>query len=694
MRVYTLIILLFAGLTVGAQIQNDECQFATHLGIVTDYCSAESEFSNFDASPSAVDIPFCFFGGADNDVWFSVTPGQGGLYVSVAGSLGSPSIAIYSGNCNALVEESCSSTAAGFFSEASAADLSIGQTYYIRVDGRDGRTGNFQLCVRSFAPVKTPESDCKDAVVLCDKSPFNVENLNSYGDLEFEMTGSCIQVTSGPNNQEKEQASVWYVWTCKDSGTLDFTLTPNNPNPTNDEEDLDFIVYELPGGLDDCENRQSVRCMLSGEFGGLDSSPCYGPTGLRPESNDFEEFAGCQSGDDNFLASLDMVAGRHYGLIVNNFSESTYGFSIEFGGTGTFLGPDPDFEINKLQAFECDKTVQFEDLSESLTDPITSWSWNFGAGSTPAFSSDSTPPDVIYDSFGDKVAALTIESSRGCLVTKTVDFFVDPCCQDTSTLMVDGLITDIDCFGDDDGQILADGSSGSPAYSYSLDGINFQPNPRFLDLQAGDYNLFIVDQKGCRDTTVVPIVGPTQTIANAGPDMTVDLGATGIIDASVISDYDITNITWSPLDSFVNCTECLDPEVFPLGATTYTLTVTDENGCTSSDDVQFFVNVVRPVYYPNIFSPNEDGTNDYFNIFGGPAVSGIDNLKVFDRWGNLMYDGAPTLNSYQDGWDGLFNGKEVNPGVYAWIAAIRFIDRDENGQSVVLNYSGDITVLK
>lgn len=176
--------------------------------------------------------------------------------------------------------------------------------------------------------------------------------------------------------------------------------------------------------------------------------------------------------------------------------------------------------------------------------------------------------------------------------------------------------------------------------------------------------------------------------------MTVDLGATGIIDGSVISDYDITNITWSPLDSFVDCTDCLTPEVFPLGATTYTLTVTDENGCTSSDEVQFLVNVVRPVYWPNIISANEDNNNDYFNLFGGPAVDGIENLKVYDRWGNLMYDGAPQLNSYTDGWDGTFNGKEVNPGVYAWLASIRFIDRDVNGQNVVLGYAGDVTVLR
>lgn len=694
MRLYILGILLFAGLNASAQILNDDCQFATFIPDIDGYCSDPAEFTNLGAESDPVVTNSCFLN-FTNGVWFSFTPTEPAVSIKVFGrgnginTIGSPKIALFSGCGDYLT---CSAGSNVGVDELVTADLIIGQVYFIMVESAPSTPGSFQLCINDFQATPSPESDCDLAVVLCDKSPFTVESLNSTGLNPNESDGSCIG---------EEKRSSWYVWECDEAGSLTMELTPSNIGIVDVVDDLDFVIFELPNGVNDCENRIELRCMGSGAnttAGIVDPfetwAPCNRATGMREGETDIQEGGGCQGESNNYIAPLIMEAGKTYGMLINNFSPGGLGFSLEFGGTGTFVGPEADFIFDAVEEFECDKTINFTDLSDPGVDPIVNYTWNFGAGSTPSTASGPGPFSTVYESFGDKVAALTIESSRGCLVTKTVDLFVEPCCQDTSTLDVDGLPTDVDCFGDEDGQILAEGFSGSPAYSYSLDGINFQPNPRFLDLPAGDYNLFIVDIKGCRDTTIVPIFQPTQTVADAGPDMTVDLGSTGVIDGSVITDFDITNITWSPLDSFVDCTECLTPEVFPLGATTYTLTVTDENGCTSSDEVQFLINVVRPVFWPNIFSPNEDNTNDFFNISGGPAIDRIESLKVYDRWGNLMYDGMPELNSRQDGWDGTFNGKEVNPGVYAWIAAIRFIDRDTDGNNVVLNYSGDITVIR
>ena len=53
-----------------------------------------------------------------------------------------------------------------------------------------------------------------------------------------------------------------------------------------------------------------------------------------------------------------------------------------------------------------------------------------------------------------------------------------------------------------------------------------------------------------------------------------------------------------------------------------------------------------------------------------------------------MYDGTPTLNDRLQGWDGFFNGKPVNPGVYAWMADVRFVDNE------TLTFSGDVTVYR
>ena len=67
----------------------------------------------------------------------------------------------------------------------------------------------------------------------------------------------------------------------------------------------------------------------------------------------------------------------------------------------------------------------------------------------------------------------------------------------------------------------------------------------------------------------------------------------------------------------------------------------------------------------------------------------IDHLYIFDRWGNRVYDGQNILlNEYNEGWDGIYKDQPVNPGVFTWLAKVRFID-DE-----VFSYSGDITIIR
>jgi gliding motility-associated-like protein len=55
---------------------------------------------------------------------------------------------------------------------------------------------------------------------------------------------------------------------------------------------------------------------------------------------------------------------------------------------------------------------------------------------------------------------------------------------------------------------------------------------------------------------------------------------------------------------------------------------------------------------PNVFTPNGDGTNDFFNVIGN-AEARVVGFRIFNRWGQQVYD-----NEYPDrGWDGSFKGK-------------------------------------
>jgi gliding motility-associated-like protein len=565
--------------------------------------------------------------------------------------------------------------------------LIIGQLYYVMIESAIGSEGTFTLCIDEFIAPRAPEADCGNSVVLCDKSPFTIQNLNTAGSNTSEVDGSCIQ---------QEFASSWYTWTCDQSGTLTLELIPNDNGINAITDDLDFAIYELPNGIEDCRDKFLVRCMASGAntLGNGAIAPlsewaaCNGPTGLREGESDINEDPGCLAGSNNYIAPLDMVSGRSYALVINNFSRSGLGFHIEFGGTGTFLGPQPDFDLTAVQAFECDKTIIFNNLSFSETDSIISYEWNFGVGSNNPFATGPGPHDIIYESFGDKIAALTVESERGCRVTKVLEFPVDACCADTSNLAVNADIRNVICHGDATGQITSSGRNGAPQYSYSLDGQNFQPNPRFSRLIAGDYQIFIQDIKGCINATNVTIVEPPPLIVTATGDTTIDLGLSTPISASHSPPETDVTYTWFPPDG-LSCNDCPDPTSEAPITTSYIVTIEDEAGCISTDTVTVRVNANYQIYTPNIFSPNEDGNNDFFPVFGNIAADAIEEMIIFDRWGNKVYESqSMILNDRTSGWDGRFGDKLVNPGVFTWIAKVRFIDQE------VVTFTGDITVLR
>jgi gliding motility-associated-like protein len=96
---------------------------------------------------------------------------------------------------------------------------------------------------------------------------------------------------------------------------------------------------------------------------------------------------------------------------------------------------------------------------------------------------------------------------------------------------------------------------------------------------------------------------------------------------------------------------------------------------------------VRDVYVPNVFSPNDDGVNDFFTVYGGGEVSEV-TLEIYSRWGELIFRRIGAANDDPGGWDGTFKGEAVSPGVFVWRADVLFYD------GVRLAYSGNVTVVR
>ncbi|HOY13401.1 MAG TPA: gliding motility-associated C-terminal domain-containing protein [Saprospiraceae bacterium] len=669
---------------------NEECRFAYNINDVSDFCSDSLDFSNLTANVSSVDNPSCWPDSdppTDRDVWFSFRPDKTSMLIRVFGSgsfagktMVKPQFGLYTGTCGNLINEGCSSVLTGAnYIEFLVSDVVIGRKYFLRIAARDGGVGSFRLCINTFPQLKKAESDCVRGNILCDKTPYSLENLQDVGAERNEVAASCIQ---------EEFASVWLKWIIKDPGSLTFTVFPNN-----NSDDLDWALYVLPGGLQDCANKRLVRCNAAGESVGRGpayNAPCMGPTGLSTKSTDLTEAPGCDNGNDNFVAAVDAKEGEVYALIVNNFSRSGNGFTLRFGGTSTFQGPDIDLDISAINKIECDKSVILENKIVTQVDSIIKYNWSFGEGANIQTATTSGPHSVIYDSFGDKVASLSVESQRGCIVTKALNFYVEPCCADLVPINSEISLTEpVRCPGEKNAAVMITSRNAAEPTQYAIINGNFQLNPTFKGLGEGAVTIAVEDAKGCKDTASFIVPDAVDIDVELGEEINVTAGTS--VNLQPLLSPPSLDFTWNIVTScrLENFEEGnLSQNFMPYGISTLILTGSSANGCTTSDTLVINASSNNTLYYPNIISANNDGLNDIFSISNEDARTEISELSIFDRWGNMVYTSTNlVVNDKSIGWNGTFN-QAVLPGVYVWVAKVKYIDCEEK----IIH--GDVTVVK
>ncbi|NND34196.1 MAG: T9SS type B sorting domain-containing protein [Saprospiraceae bacterium] len=505
MKHLQLILCFCLPLTLLSQPDNDECAGAIPLSELQNWCSTAGAYNNGNATESSEAAPDCF-SEVGPDIWFTFTATATSINIRVLGdivdiygitafsqgTMTQPRLALYQGTCEDLTLVGCDQDRGDNISELYSDEIVPSATYYLRISSPQGSSGTFQLCISSYNFVPNPNSDCPTGVVLCDKSSFFVASIEGAGSNSNEVQTSCLT---------QEDNSAWYKWVAGSSGTLSFTIFPNNPG-----DDIDFAVFELPNGLDDCDGMSEIRCMASGANGtgfGFPFIPapfnewdeCTGPTGLATPESDVVEFAGCVTNtDNNFISAFTMEEGKAYALVILNFSATGHGFSIEFGGTGEFLGPEADFLTDDLDGTVCfGDPVTFFDRSSFGNLSIEDWSWNFGDGAVPQQTTGAGPHLINYSSGGIKSIALTVESETGCLVTTIGSVIIE----DPFDIQTD--IVHQSCPESMDASISLDITSGSEITSIQWD--NGQTGTFLENLTPGDYAAVITNFNGC-DTLV------------------------------------------------------------------------------------------------------------------------------------------------------------------------------------------------
>ena len=221
----------------------------------------------------------------------------------------------------------------------------------------------------------------------------------------------------------------------------------------------------------------------------------------------------------------------------------------------------------------------------------------------------------------------------------------------------------------------------------------------------GNYQVRILGEKECRITRIYTHRVPKfETVleekvceGNTYRFGTQDLDASGFYENRFITPDNCDSLVELTLEVVEHSTASLDVKIFE--GTTYRIEEYEfresgpyevllgaASGCDSivQLNLQFY-----DVAIPNVFSPDGNGLNDFFNVYGDSSLEEIMELRVFSRWGELVYEGRGlTPNALSEGWDGMVQGRPAPTGTYIYSTTLL----SNSGQQQ--HFAGAVTLLR
>lgn len=288
----------------------------------------------------------------------------------------------------------------------------------------------------------------------------------------------------------------------------------------------------------------------------------------------------------------------------------------------------------------------------------------------------------LFENIPDGNYTVSVRDINNCLTS--TEAVVQPATPDDFYIQADSTT----CFGDvyRDGRIIiAPIIPANEPYLYAMLGSDYTSLGRFEKLGHGDYTIMVKNKNGCETTLVATVPQPEKLEAQIAPVLLkIDLGESATISVKHNGRNNIT-YSWAPTNG-LSCVDCPNPMVSPFTETTYTLYLKDSPDgrkfCTAEASFTVEVGPHGEVLVPNMFSPNGDGINDVFYVYGN-NVRDI-RLTVFNRWGEKVFD----ADSMYKGWDGTYRNVAQSPGVYTYVVEFTFLDNQK------LQKQGTVTLVR
>lgn len=303
----------------------------------------------------------------------------------------------------------------------------------------------------------------------------------------------------------------------------------------------------------------------------------------------------------------------------------------------------PLVTINNIQSANCSYS------SDGSAEAIVT-------GGTPNYSynwSLSGETNAVANNLSAGNHTVTVTDGAGCIGTQTVTISAP------SPIAIANTLAYAASCGESNGSISITPNGGTPSYTYNW--TTGETTSTLTGVAAGNYSITITDDHGCiLDTAFnIPSAG-SFTIEALPEEATIESGGTIGLTVNIGAGVSGETYTWTPTNG-LSCTNCPNPDASPNTSTTYYVTVETPDGCSSTDSVYIKVeNGCRDLFIPNMFSPNSDGENDEFCVYGD-CITAYE-ISIFNRWGEVVY----TSDNQNDCWDGTYKGKKMNTGVFVY----------------------------
>lgn len=451
---------------------------------------------------------------------------------------------------------------------------------------------------------------------------------------------------AGGNATLSASGATTYSW---QPGNLSGSVVVVSPNSTT--------TYTVTGTNNNCTSIDSVVVNISAPpmaYAGPDFAICSGSQATLNVST---------SGTSYLWTPASGIIGSNTTQTVVVQPTTNTSYTVSVVGPGGCISTDTiNLTINpspNVTASSPDNTICIGSSTTVTGSGATSYTWIPTVGlQNPNLSTTTANPTTTttYQVVGT--------NANGCTDTASITIIVNP------LPLVYMIPTPSEC-GDTTGSITLGGVvSGTGPFTYTVGSNTYNSLP-INNLTAGSYTVTTTDANGCVSTQVVTIdmVNTAYINAVANPSsgvypLSVGFGASG--------SPGINNYFWDLGDNSVTSTS-QSPSYTYVSPGTYTVVLVAWNSlyaCAVYDTITITVLEQALITIPNVFTPNSDGTNDFF----AASISGVKEIKVeiFNRWGNRVFDGVqsglPANPQDLALWDGKAGGGKISDdGVYYYI---------------------------